>query len=181
MARTPVLLVMLVILAIAALVVAFAPLMEVTRTDIETRATTETFTRTETHTEEVVADYEVIEASSANMWWRRSSDCWVTLRNAGNITGWFRIEFDLLTEGGQEAGRVVWQNLDPGKQSKVAVRTYDDYVNVDSFAYTITPPVEVVTSSWEVEDVRDVVEDIEVETTDRVSVLEYLRKWRGQA
>ena len=71
--------------------------------------------------------------------------------------------------------------IEYGEQVDMCGRFHHTFKKRYGYSLEHGPPVEVVTSSWEVEDVRDVVEDIEVETTDKVSVLEYLRKWRGQA
>jgi hypothetical protein len=177
MARTPALLI-LGLVAIAALVVSLVPVMEVTYVEAEPYVANETYFTTETHVEEVTLDYEVVEVSSRNMWWRRSSDCWVTLLNTGNLSGDFRVEFNLVTAAGKETTKVVWQNLPPGKQDQFAVRYYDDFV--DDFSFLITPPVVEVITTREVSDSREVVLYNQVEETKKVTVLEYLRKWRGK-
>jgi hypothetical protein len=164
---------------IAALVVAFVPLMQVSYDEAEAHVVAEPYTTTEAYTEEVPVDYEVVEADSANLWWRRTSDCWVTLRNKGNVSGRFRVQFDLVAEVGAATTKVIWQTVEAGEQSKAVVRYYDDYVR--SFTYSITPPMEMVTTSRQVPGTHDVVEYTEVERTKKVSVLEYMREWRGKS
>lgn len=178
MTRTAVLLALAVV-AIVGLVVAFAPLMQVSYVDAESHVVTEAYTVTETYTEQVPVDYEVIEAEISNLWWRRTSDCWVTLRNSGNVSGRFRVQFDLVAEIGTAATKVVWQTVEAGRQGKAVVRYYDGYVQ--SFTYSITPPTVAVITSREVPGTHEVVEYTEVERTKKVPVLEYLREWRGKS
>ncbi len=179
MVRIAILLSVLMLLAIAALVMSLAPMMEVTAVEIEPYVDTETYTRTEAFTEEVSADYQVIEADRSNMWWRRTSDCWVTLKNTGNFSGYFRVRFDVVTEDNKETTKVLWQMLDPGEQKNVRIRYYEDYV--DSFTYSVTPPLGEVTTLREVTGTRDVVKYRQVGRTEKVTVLEYLTDWRGKS
>jgi hypothetical protein len=179
MPTRPALLLAFAVLAIAALVVTFVPLMQVSYVETESHVVTESYTMTETYNEEVPVDYEVLEADRSNLWWRRTSDCWVTLRNEGNVSGLFRVQFDLVAEIGTAATKVIWQNVEAGRQSKAVVRYYDGYVQ--SFTYSITPPLQVVTTSQGVPGTHEVVEYTEVERTKKVPVLEYMREWRGKS
>jgi len=172
------LLLVFAVLAIAALVVTFVPLMEVNYIEIESHVVTEAYTWTETYTKEIPVAYEVLDADSTNLWWRRTSDCWVTLWNKGNVSGSFRVQFDLLPEAAPATTKVIWQTVDAGRQSEVVVRYYDGYVQ--SFTYSVTPPLQVVTTSREVPGTHEVVEYTEIERTKKVPVLEYVREWRGK-
>jgi len=167
----------LALVAIGGLVVAFAPLMQVSYVEAESHVVTESYVTTETYSEEFPIEYEVVGADSANLWWRLTSDCWVTLWNKGNVSGHFRVQFDILPEAGPAATKVIWQYVEAGRQTNAVVRYYDSYVK--SFTYSITPPVQQVITSREVPGTREVVQYTDVEKTKKVPVLEYLTEWRG--
>ncbi len=171
-----ILLVILGILLVAVLVIALFPIMEVSYYEKEPYVVTESYLRTETYTEEFPVDYEVIDTEVSNLWWRPSSDCSVIIENTGVESGYFRIDLNLTTQEGKDISKIVWQYLDVGEQREVIVRYDEDYV--EAFAYAVTPPIKVIINTRQVPDTREVTKFRDVERTDRVTVLEYLREWR---
>lgn len=111
-----------------------------TPTQTVTHAPTQTPAPTPTSTppEEVPPAYEVVASERNNLWWRRTTDCSVTLKNTGDMGGYFRVEFNLITDMGKGVTKVVWQALEPDEQKEVTVRYDKGYV--DAFTYSITPP-----------------------------------------
>lgn len=181
--RTVILLVILVLLAIAVLVISLVPLMEVAYYESEAYVTTETFYRTIVSTEEIPIDYEVADPEVSNLWWRTTSDCSLVLKNTGIEGGFFRVEFNLVTQDEEDITKVVWQYLDVGEQWRVVVRHDEDYVRSfnaveNASSYSVTPPVQVIETSQEVPDTREVTKMRQVERTKRVPIFEYLREWR---
>lgn len=171
-----ILLVVLAVLIVAVLVISLVPLMDVSYYEKESYVVTESYHRTETYTEEFPIDYEVIDTQISNLWWRSSSECSVTIKNTGVTSGYFRIEFNLKTPGGEEVTKVAWQGLEVDEQREVIVRHSEDYV--ETFTYAVTPPIRVVTNTRQIPDTREVTKFRDIERTDRVTVLEYLREWR---
>jgi hypothetical protein len=171
-----ILLAILAVLIVAVLIIALVPLMEVSYYEKEPYVVVESYLRTETYTEEFPIDYELIDTEISNLWWRPSSDCSVTIKNTGLDSGYFRVEFNLTTQEGKDVTKVAWQYLDVGEQREVIVRHEEDYVK--AFAYTVTPPIKVIINTRQVPDTREVTKFRDVERTEKVTVLEYLRKWR---
>ena len=100
--RILILLVLLVLLAVVALVISLVPLMEVTYYESEEYVTTETFYSTVVSTEEIPIDYEITDPEVSNLWWRTTSDCSLLLKNTGDEGGYFRVEFNLVTQEGEK-------------------------------------------------------------------------------
>lgn len=101
-----------------------------------TPALTPTLAPTPTRQEVPIA-YEILDSEQSNLWWRRTSDCSLTLKNTDEESAIFRIEFNLITDMGMGITKVVWQALEPDGQKEVAVR-YDEG-HVDTFTYYVTP------------------------------------------
>jgi hypothetical protein len=169
-------LIFVVILVVVAAVLTAAPLKRVTYTESVPYATTETYYVTETVTEEIPLNYKVIDTNINNFYWRFSSDCTVTIRNTDISSGYFRLAFNMVTQGTPTAPsktvtKAAWQLLAPGQQLDVTVRYEGAYV--DSFTYAITPPTREVTTSRQVPKTRDVVYYREIWKTKKVTFLEY--------
>jgi len=164
-------------LIIAVLIIMLVPLIGVTYYDEEPCIVTEDYLRKETYTEDVPVDYEVTATEVDNSWWRPSADCSVTIKNGGNASGYFRIEFNLVTLDGEEVTKAVWQNLEIGEQKEVIVRHYGDHVKTP-FTYEVTPPTMGVLKTRLVPDTRERLVYQSVEKTRKVSLFEYLKDWR---
>jgi hypothetical protein len=183
MMRVLILMAIVALLVVAVLVISLVPLMEVTYSETESYTATEDYYRTETYIEEIPVEYEVTDAEVGNLWWRNSSDFSLVIENTGDVGGYFRIEFDLVTLEKQEINKVAWQYLDTGEKRRVTVRHHDDYVypydgSVNASTYSVTPPVKVIEHSRQVPDVREITKYRVTEKTKRVTVLEYFREWR---
>jgi len=81
--------------------------------------------------------YEIVNSEQENLWWRRTTDCSLTLKNTDEVSALFRIEFNLITEMGMGVTKVVWQALEPDGQKEVTVRYDKGYIN--NFTCSITP------------------------------------------
>jgi hypothetical protein len=174
-----ILLIAVAILVVAAAVIAAAPLKSVTYYESEPYVTTETYYVTETQTEEVPLNYKVIDIKISNWYWRVSSDCSVTIKNIDSESGYFRIAFDMATQGtpiapSKTVTKAAWQPLVPGEQEIVTVRHEGDYIG--NLTYSITPPTKEVTTSQQVAKTREVTNYREVDKTKKVTLLEY---WTG--
>jgi hypothetical protein len=171
-------LIFIAILAVAGVVIAGAPLKSVTYAESVPYTTTETYYVTETTTEEIPLNYKVIDTNISNTYWRLSSDCTVTIKNTDTSSGYFRVEFNMLTETtimapSKTVTKVAWQFIDPGKQKDVTVRYEGDHIG--NFTYSITPPTREITSSQQVPKTREVVNYQEVVKTKKITLLEYWR------
>ena len=169
-------LIFIAILVVVAAVLTAAPLKSVTYNESVPYTTTETYYVTETSTEEVPLNYKVIDTKINNFYWRFSSDCTVTLRNTDIDSGYFRIEFNMVTQAtgtspSKTVTKAAWQLLAPGKQADVIVRHEGDYIG--NFTYSITPPTREVTTSRQVPKTREIVNYEEVVKTKKVTFLEY--------
>jgi hypothetical protein len=166
------------VLVVAALVLAFVPLMGVTYAETEPYVATETFYRNEISAEEVALSFESdnTDPPFLNIYWTLLSECSVVVRNTDEESGVFRIEFDVATERGEEVTKVLWQELGSGEERVAVVRVYGDHTK--SFTYSVTPPTKVVSEVREVPEIREVTKYRTVERTDTVSVFEYLRERR---
>ncbi len=174
--RTLLILILIAILAVVAAVLSTAPLKSVTYSESVPYTTIETYYVTESSTEEVPLSYTVIDTKISNFYWRFASDCTVTIKNTDIDSGYFRIEFNLVTQAtdtspSKTVTKAAWQFLAPGKQADVTVRHEGDYI--DSFTYSITPPTREVTTSWQVPRTREIVNYEEVVKTKKVTFLEY--------
>ena len=181
--RILILLVLLVLLAVVALVISLVPLMEVTYYESEEYVTTETFYSTVVSTEEIPIDYEITDPEVSNLWWRTTSDCSLLLKNTGDEGGYFRVEFNLVTQEGEKITKVVWQYLAVEEIKKVVVRHDENYIRAfsaptNASSYKVTPPVRVIETSEKVPETREVTKLRQVERTKKVPILEYLREWR---
>jgi len=180
--RMMILIFVLALLVVAVLVIAVPPVMNAAYYETEPYVVTEDFFRTETFIEEVPIEYEVSDPEVGNMWWRTASDCSLTIRNTGVDSGYFRIEFNLITQEGDAITKVVWQYLEIGEIKIVTVRHLDDYIRPFdapglASTYSVTEPVQVTEISRQVPDTREITKFRQVEKTEKVTVLEYLREW----
>jgi hypothetical protein len=173
-----VLAVVLGILVVAALVVAFVPLMGVTHAETVPYVVTEDYYRTEAVTSEVpfAFESEKTDPPFVNIYWTPLSECSVAIRNKDDQWGLFRIEFTVMTERGDETTKILWQGLNAGERKVAVVRIYEDHTK--NFDYSVTPPIKEVTELVQVPETRQVTKYRTVEKADKVSVLEYLREWR---
>lgn len=174
--RRLLILIFIAILVVIAAVLTAAPLKSVTYTESVPYTTTETYYVTETSTEEVPLNYRVIDTNINNFYWRLSSDCTVTIRNTDTSSGYFRIAFNMVTQGTLSAPsktvtKAAWQLLAPGEQEDVTVRYDGAYVG--NFTYSITPPTREVTTSRQVPQTREVVYYQDVVKTKKITFLEY--------
>ena len=169
-------LVVIAVLIIAVLVIMMVPLMGVTYYEEGPFIVSEDYLRAERYTEEVPGDYEVTDMKAVKSWWRPAADCSVTIKNTGNVSGYFRIEFNIITLYGDPVTKAVWQYLETGEQKNVVVRQLGDHVRT-SFTCSVTPPTMVVSRTRYVPDTRETVEYREVEKTEKVTVFEYLKDW----
>ena len=165
-----------ILIVAAGAVLSVAPLKSVTYSESVPYVTTETYYVTETHTEEIPLNYTVINTEISSFYWKLSSDCTVTLRNTDIESGYFRVEFHLVTQPldpvpARTVTKAAWQFLDPGKQGDVTVRHEGDHIG--NFTYSITPPTRKVTTSRQVPKTREIVKYNEVEKTKKVTFLEY--------
>ena len=170
------LLVAMAMLVVVAAVLSAAPLKSVTYSESVPYITTETYYVTEPHTEEVPLDYKIIDTKISNWYWRLASDCSVTIRNTDIDSGYFRIEFNMVTQAtdtspSHAVTKAALQFLAPGKQENVTVRHEGDYMG--NFTYSITPPTRDITTSAQVPKTKEVTNYREVEKTKKVTYLEY--------
>ncbi len=170
--------VILALLVVAALVICLVPLMGVTYYEIEAYSRPLEGNRTETHYEEVPVAYDITaDPEIINLWWRRSSDCSVIVKNTGNESGYFRIEFNIVTLDGEEVTKVAWQELAIGEEKEVVVRHNGNHVK--SCTCSVTPPTKLIPNLRQVPCTMEVIEYGNVTKADKVTVLEYLMEWRG--
>lgn len=100
--------VVLGLLVVAVLVISLVPLMGVTYYAIEAYSKSAEGNRTETYYEEVPVAYEITaDPEINNLWWRPSSECSVTIKNTDDESGYFRIEFNIVTLNGEEVAKVA--------------------------------------------------------------------------
>jgi len=100
----------------------------------------------------------------------------VTIRNTDIDSGYFRIEFNLITQAtdtspSHAVTKAAWQFLAPGKQENVTVRHEGDYMG--NFTCSIMPPTRDITTSAQVPKTKEVTNYREVEKTKKVTYLEY--------
>jgi len=170
--------VVLGLLVVAVLVISLVPLMGVTYYEIEAYSKSVEGNRTETYYEEVPVAYEITaDPEINNLWWRPSSECSVTIKNTDDESGYFRIEFNIVTLDGEEVAKDAWQELAIGEQKEVVVRHNGDHVR--TFTYSVTPPTKLIPKQRQVPCTMEVIEYGNVTKTDKVTVLEYLTEWRG--
>ena len=174
--KTLVILIFLALLVIAGVVISFAPLMTVTHYTSEPYTTTETYYVTETISENIPLTYEVVDTRLYQWWWRLSSDCTVTIKNTDTQAGFFRVEFNMVTQttdisSSKTITKAAWRSIAPAKQEDITVR--DEGAYLDSFTYTVTPPTKEITTSQQVPKTREIVQYREVTKTEKVTLLEY--------
>ena len=173
--------IVLALLVIAGLVICLVPLMEVTYYKIEAYSKCVEGNRTETYYEEVPVAYEITaDPVINNLWWRLSSECLVTVKNTDDGSGYFRIEFNLVTLDGEDVTKVAWQELATGEQKEVVVRHNGDHVR--TFTCLVTPPTKLIQKQRQVPCTIEVIEygNVTKSHTDKVTVLKYLTEWRGR-
>lgn len=171
--------VVLGLLVVAVLVISLVPLMGVTYYEIEAYSKSVEGNRTETYYEEVPVAYEITaDPEINNLWWRPSSECSVTIKNTDDESGYFRIEFNIVTLDGEEVAKVAWQELAIGEQKEVVVRHNGDHA--ESCTCSVTPPTKLIPKQRQVPCTMEVIEYGNVTKTDKVTVLEYLTEWRGR-
>jgi len=171
--------VVLGLLVVAVLVISLVPLMGVTYYEIEAYSKSVEGNRTETYYEEVPVAYEITaDPEINNLWWRPSSECSVTIKNTDDESGYFRIEFNIVTLDGEEVAKVAWQELAIGEQKEVVVRHNGDHA--ESCTCSVTPPTRLIPKKRQVPYTIEVIEYGNVTKSDKVPVLEYLTEWRGR-
>lgn len=162
-----------VAIAIAAIVICAIPLKTVSYTvnvpyeDVETYyekepyTVEEPYTVREPYTASVSIDYRVTKASIYNWFWSRGSDCWVTIQNTDTKSGYFRVTFNLVTEGGATTTKTAREYIAIGEEKDVMVKHDGDYIK--TYDYSITPPTKEVTKYRDVTKYREVTKYRDVE------------------
>jgi len=177
--KTLLALLFLAILVAAGVVISSARLMTATYYVAEPYVITETYYVTENESDTTPLNYEVVDSKIYNWWWRISSDCTVTIKNIDTESGYFRVEFNIVTKATDTAPskkitKAAWQAIAPGKQADFTVRQEGAYI--ENFTYSTTPPTKIITTSQEVPKTRDIILYREAPKTEKVTVLEYLTR-----
>jgi hypothetical protein len=175
--KTLLMLTLVLLLAVAVAIVSAAPLMTATYTETEQYTTTETYYVTEARTEEVPLTYEIFDTQMYGYYWRPSSECTVIVKNTDTESGYFRVQFHMKTRGTPTipstwVTKAAWQFIEAGKGNEITVR--HDGAYIESFSYSVTPPVKQVTTYEQVPKTREVFQYREVERTKKVTILQYL-------
>ncbi|MBM3156514.1 MAG: hypothetical protein FJ004_04430 [Chloroflexi bacterium] len=175
--RTLILLTVVLLLAVVIAAISAAPFITLTYYETEHYTTTETYYVTEIHTEEIPLTYEVKDARIWDFYWRISSECTVSIKNTDSEAGYFRVQFNMMTEAtdttpSRSLTKVAWRFIEAGKQNDITVRHDGDQIK--SFTYLVTPSAKQVITYNEVPKTREVLQFREVEKTKKVTVLQYL-------
>ncbi|MBE0480945.1 MAG: hypothetical protein IBX68_08190 [Dehalococcoidia bacterium] len=163
---------LLTVLVAAGLVSIRVPLIAYTETYTEAYTTPETYYTTEIFLDETPLTFETGNKTISNLYWRRTSDCAVPVKNTSAHGGEFRVQFNAITQEGETRTKVVWQYLAAGEQRSVLARFDRDYIK--EFTCSVEPPAASVESSRRVLVTRDLIRYREVERSGKLTVVERL-------